>query len=883
MTTSSNEPDAALRITVTPSQSSYFAGEPFAVTITFTNTHSPEAPVQPRSASNTHKRGAHSISSAPISRPPTSPGIRTPNPFVPKRTRRGDAPPSRKGLIGHSIGPRGSDTLPDLIEQRRKRLLAKSLSVAIAPHELEDELADIPRSASFLQRGFDDGPYISPTSPNVSSPLSRSDTLPLAANHPHARKDSLLDGQLSLREMTSPTSVSSPYTSTSSTSTFSLVLDPIIESTGTPYPPAPSVSSPRVETPSSHLPSNAVHAYPSTYRPSRRPAQIGLGQPPPDTRLRIPPRTAFSSTFPQTNTELILYSYVQLTGSLMITTTPTSLEQTQTLNSLRSSLLRRPVVGGGSMDITSSQNLRPRNRRTHSRSSSISSGIMSLLSPSPSTPHFPSTPGPSSGSLHIRTPSTSSPLSPSSSWMGFGPIEDIDPDTPLPIIEIQPVMLAVDLSLLPGESRTYTYTVSLPSNLPPTFRGRSFKFSYELTVGTCRAGSTSSNSISRVMKVPIRMYNNVQVGRVPRPYDLLWPVKTRMDISGSVVEDTQLQKKAKAGTGSLEEVKSYARHLLLSIPDTNINGAKIKMSPETVGEGREWRRHYSHSEEGSGGLTGCREAVEILTRIPKKASYDVTKDSVKVAVLTFTKSAYRLGETIQGVVELNERTSRSRVLQMSAMLETQEHLPSSIASPSNSRHLRRVHAEYHSSFTLSTLRTTFSLDIPSDGSPAFQISIGDDFPTTLGGLEWKVRLCLLVSIAAESSHAGSEGVRMKSLVRDGPEGEWGASWWATKSIAPMEKPVVPVRPPQPQGWAAYLAASILGTGESEYHDGDEEEVEVIDGIKADPGGGVGVGVDFGGGREGWKAVKVETVECEVPVKVWPGNTAFKALDVVFTV
>lgn len=91
-----------------------------------------------------------------------------------------------------------------------------------------------------------------------------------------------------------------------------------------------------------------------------------------------------------------------------------------------------------------------------------------------------------------------------------------------------------------------------------------------------------------------------------------------MDISGSVVEDTQLQKKAKAGTGSLEEVKSYARHLLLSIPDANINGARIKMPPETVGGGREWRRHYSHSEEGSGGLTGCREAVEILTRIPKK-------------------------------------------------------------------------------------------------------------------------------------------------------------------------------------------------------------------------------------------------------------------------
>lgn len=49
------------------------------------------------------------------------------------------------------------------------------------------------------------------------------------------------------------------------------------------------------------------------------------------------------------------------------------------------------------------------------------------------------------------------------------------------------------------------------------------------------------------------------------------------------------------------------------------------------------------------------------------ASYDVTKDGIKVAVLTFPKSAYRLGETILGVVELNDRPSRARVLKVCGM------------------------------------------------------------------------------------------------------------------------------------------------------------------------------------------------------------------------
>lgn len=65
--------------------------------------------------------------------------------------------------------------------------------------------------------------------------------------------------------------------------------------------------------------------------------------------------------------------------------------------------------------------------------------------------------------------------------------------------------------------------------------------------------------------------------------------------------------------------------------------------------------------------------------------------------------------------------------------------------------------------------------------------------------------------------------------------------------------------------------------------GDGMEGEGYDGIIPDLAGGVGVGVDYAGGEDGWRDVKLETVECEVPVKVYPGNTAFKALDVVFDV
>lgn len=218
------------------------------------------------------------------------------------------------------------------------------------------------------------------------------------------------------------------------------------------------------------------------------------------------------------------------------------------------------------------------------------------------------------------------------------------------------------------------------------------------------------------------------------------------------------------------------------------------------------------------------------------------------------------------------------------MLETQESLPTTIAVQSNSRLLRRSHAEYHSSLVSSTLRTTFSLDIPPDASPAFQIDVNGEPgyleqrppPSIAGGLEWKVRLCLLVAVASESTREGIDGVRLKSLVRDGPRGEWGSSWRGAPTIAPMQYPMQPTDPASigtPTGlrsWATYLASPFIGASPETYHGGDEAEgYDGDDPIAEDD--------------EGWTQVRVETVECEVPIKVWPGNTAFKAADVVFEV
>jgi hypothetical protein len=227
--------------------------------------------------------------------------------------------------------------------------------------------------------------------------------------------------------------------------------------------------------------------------------------------------------------------------------------------------------------------------------------------------------------------------------------------------------------------------------------------------------------------------------------------------------------------------------------------------------------------------------------------------------------------------------------------------------------VRRAYAEHYASFTLNTVRTTFALDIPSDASPAFQVRIDDDdrFASSflplapaaaVGGLEWKIRLCLLVGVAEA---VGGDGVLFRSLERDGGRGEWGSSWCAPARFVPLQKKKgvgdgeeAGAGMGRGRSWTRVLVDSmwsaVTGVGAEEEGEGEEEvsrrekeedvnRVREYDGIRPDLGGGIGRGVDFGGDDVRWEEVRLETVECEVPIKVWPGNTAFRAVDVVFDV
>lgn len=228
-----------------------------------------------------------------------------------------------------------------------------------------------------------------------------------------------------------------------------------------PIPPTPPFPSP-ASTPAPFIsvhptgnPRLASHARSGTQHPQ---ALLGNGHP-----------SSSRKPLPRDSTELVLYAYVHLTGSLFLLPQP-SLARVPALAALQRH--KRGPRGGGSMDIgvASPPHSRGHERRNSSIAGSlwglISSPASAVLSPGHrarapsygSSPIFPATHSFAGAGAKVTNHGTEGVgLGLGGVSLGLGGVQEgegWDPEQSLPVFEVPPAMLAVDLSLGPGEERS---------------------------------------------------------------------------------------------------------------------------------------------------------------------------------------------------------------------------------------------------------------------------------------------------------------------------------------------------------------------------------------------------------------------------------------------
>ncbi|GAA5823189.1 hypothetical protein JCM11251_007517 [Rhodosporidiobolus azoricus] len=523
-------------------------------------------------------------------------------------------------------------------------------------------------------------------------------------------------------------------------------------------------------------------------------------------------------------------------------------------------------------------------------------------------------------------------------------------DRSVPTFSCPPSILGVDLVLEPGKSKTFTFSIRVPADLPPSFRGKAIKFNYHLVVGSNRIPlgpaphpaqvvGYKRDSISRVMRVPVRVYNHVGVTGARPFYDLTNPIIYQRDEATAIDVDNPkvpIRKVRRIDTGK-QDFEAYAANLLNSVvtnsPEIIQNAAlsptlEQTRSPTMMEAPPQMRPEMSSRAGGSVGVVegfgaeaeeggGCKAAVEIVSRNSQKVSYDINKDGYQVASLTLVKSAYRLGETVNGSCVFN--SGEGRVLRVSARLETHELVETSISTlpaPRMRQYTRRLHSEHHE-MTLDSARVGFALAIPSGATP--------DFGTSGVKLQWSVRLSFLIIPPSPDAPANIPNLppeRRRALFggrappppppppQNGPPSRHGRS----KSFAygfepavpltlpgpPMIAPsgaahLMPVLPragdPSPVQHVSYRAVPDLGFVPVPFSSAVPEPPPAPGPLQKTAAGAhhrttPSVSVPRNHSPMGNASVvlvpaKVETVECSIPIKVFPSNTPFRPTVTIF--
>ncbi|KAJ4402169.1 Golgi membrane exchange factor (Ric1p-Rgp1p) subunit [Didymella pomorum] len=309
----------------------------------------------------------------------------------------------------------------------------------------------------------------------------------------------------------------------------------------------------------------------------------------------------------------------------------------------------------------------------------------------------------------------------------------------VPLITTPQSILFVDLKLAPGESRSYTYSFTMPRGLPPSHKGRSVKVNYHLTIGTQRAGSTKEQQVKQV-DVPFRVFGSVN-GRgdilghdLMSPYIILRDQARTASIGAAEISSALSTKKGlAAGRASQDPFAEFLTYVdnLLDRPRHNSSMGLLSPTDTLPGRSSVVEDHHPQTMKDSIDMAILRSN---LTGAANQSAnrFEIARSGRRVAVIMLARPAYRLGETMSAVIDFTD--SHIPCYSVHVSLETSEKVDPAIALRSNAS-IYRVTKKAHASFSENALyaqKLAFSPTIPPNATP--------EFITSGISLEWKLRI-----------------------------------------------------------------------------------------------------------------------------------------------
>lgn len=316
------------------------------------------------------------------------------------------------------------------------------------------------------------------------------------------------------------------------------------------------------------------------------------------------------------------------------------------------------------------------------------------------------------------------------------------PANDFPIFSTPQSLLFVDLKLLPGESRSFSYQLELPHNLPPSCRGKCIKVFYNMVIGSQKLDDHGTPK-PEIVLAPFRVFPFISRSGEQPIHDLKSPLVLKQD--RAIIQPVSARRSSAKNFAQLHQKKHHAidpvaaavKHEELRAYIQELLSESGKSSPDLL-------RVSSRQSSFSSAPSNPRDNIEFFVKYhyheshkPLKSNFDIGNTNKRIASVSLSKSLYRVGEDL--IVNIDFSKAVLKCYHITISLETTEMVDPSIAKrPANEivTYSRRIFAQMATS-TFSSSTSHFEFTIPSTASPQFS--------TSSISLQWSLKIDFITS------------------------------------------------------------------------------------------------------------------------------------------
>jgi RAB6A-GEF complex partner protein 2 len=320
----------------------------------------------------------------------------------------------------------------------------------------------------------------------------------------------------------------------------------------------------------------------------------------------------------------------------------------------------------------------------------------------------------------------------------------------IPLLSTPQSLLFVDLTLVPGEEKSFSFRFMLPKGLPASYKGKAIKIVYNLSVGVQGAPGEKAVQAVRRVNLPFKVFSGVNENGEIYGHDLMQPyvilqdvAKTESIVSASAFPKTLKDLPAKSRDEATQDFLNYV--------DTLLNKSRRRQSSSATLEAP---RGLLRGETGS----RAREAISQAIFLSNQAAFsdrspnrfEIARNGKRIGIIVLDRTLHRLGETVTASINLSN--AEMPCYSLRCFLESTEKVNPALAlrsAASITRMTRRIYRS-QSENSLFAKRIVFTPSIPVTATPTFL--------TSGVNLDWALRFEFVTSKVEENMGEDSQPI-----------------------------------------------------------------------------------------------------------------------------